>query len=106
MASMHATINDEEISIYPFDDVYSLLDRYSAQKEGTLPSYFALDNLDFLIEDGLELQVTNVRKDVSTLSVVSLLNPARVNTVLSRYPRLKQRDIFILWGRDKPRETL
>ena len=94
---MKITINGQQYDAYQYDDDMTILERYSLSKEGSVPSFFRIENKDFVIEEGAELQVSDVRDLIKNLSAEDLEDNPQIESILSSYPKLKKRDIGVLW---------
>lgn len=76
---MKITINGQSYVVYEYDDDTTLLERYSLSKEDTVPSFFRVENKDFLISEGVALDISDVRDTIKDLSGQDLSDPTIKN---------------------------
>lgn len=94
---MKITINGKAYEVYEYDDDNAILEKYSISQDSTLPSFFRVDNKDFIIASGVALQVSDVRNVIGDLSEEDLNDPSKIEAILLSYPKLKKRDLGVLW---------
>ena len=71
---MRITINGSPYEVYEYDDDTTILERYALSQETSLPSFFRIENRDFIIEEGISLEVSDVRDVLSDLSDQDLVD--------------------------------
>lgn len=96
LGHMRITINDEQYTVYEYDDDTTLLEKYSLSQEDAIPSFFRVENKDFVIKEGVDLQVSDARDVIKDLSD-DFSDPAAIESILISYPKLKKKDIGVLW---------
>ena len=94
---MRITINGRPYEVYEYDDDNTILERYSLSQENALPSFFRIENKDFIIAEGIALQIKDVRESLADLDGSELEDFPLIKAILISYPKLKRRDIGILW---------
>jgi hypothetical protein len=94
---MRITINGSPYEVYEYDDDTTILERYALSQETSLPSFFRIENRDFIIEEGISLEVSDVRDVLSDLSDQDLVDPTIIGTTMMSYPKLRKRDLGVLW---------
>ena len=94
---MKIVINDQPFEVYEYDDDTTILEKYAFSIPGSLPSFFRIENKDFIIEDGMSLEISNVNERIKELTEENLREPSVIESILLSYPKLKKRDIGILW---------
>lgn len=92
---MEITINNIDIEISIFDNLWIALIRYSLPEEDALPSYFRVEE-DVVLREGISIKAIDIREELKDIS----LKEFKIETVRSLhllYPRLSITDISTLY---------
>ena len=113
LVEMRITINDVPYDVYEYDDDTTILERYAMSQEDSSSSFYRIVNKDFIIENGVSLEVGDVRDEIKNISEEELRDPFVIENILISYPGLKRKDIGALWiiqnytiEKDKVKETI
>ncbi len=94
---INGTGGKKSLEIFDYDDDQTLLDRYAMDVKDSLSLYFRIVDRDFILKDGLTLKVEDVRDTLKKLKAHDLADVEIVTDILSKYSRLKKREIGFLW---------
>lgn len=106
---MKIFINGEEFDVFDYDDDITILERYSlkfSDSDPALPSFFKITDQDFVLKNNLKLQVEDVRDYIGELDQYNLADEDIIQDILSKYPRLRKREIGFLWIFSHPDEEI
>lgn len=92
---MRVKVNGTNYQISIYDDIQSILKRY-ALKRKSLPKYFrSVDKVK--IHEGANIKVKSIIDDIGDLTLEDLANESTNTKILSMYPLLRRKDIFLKW---------
>ena len=96
---MNILINEKKFIVFDYDDDITILERYSLFSESapSLSSFFRITDKDFVLKKNLKLEVEDVRDYIGELDQFDLSDEVIIQDILSKYPRLRKRDIGFLW---------
>lgn len=106
---MKIYINGEKFDVFDYDDDATILERYSlkfSDSAPALPSFFRITDQDFALEKNLKLNVEDVRDYIGELDQYNLTDENIIQDILSKYPRLRKREIGFLWILSHPKEKV
>lgn len=98
---MRIFINDTPLRVEPYEEISSVLQRYSLSVPNTLPEFFLLE--EEKLENGGKYTVIDIRDELNQLDIHAVVNVS--NTLSEKYSMTKK-DIIVLWFvlKDKPSE--
>lgn len=93
---MEVIVNREKIPIFKFDNVKSIIERYSLRKKHSLPSYFRPKIEINEIENGTKIVLMSVIDALTNTSLEELIDEF-LYIKLSEDYGIKKNDVIILW---------
>lgn len=106
---MKIIINGEKFDVFDYDDDVTILERYSlslGSENQSLPSFFRITDKDFVLKENLKIEIEDVRDYIGELDQYDLADENIIQDILSKYPRLKKREIGLLWLIIHPKEEI
>lgn len=108
---MNIVINGKKFPVFLYDDDITILERYSSVDSSkntiqSLPSFFRITDKDFILAENLKIEVEDVRDYIKELDQIDLLDETTIQDIVSKYPRLRKREIGFLWIMTHPKEDI
>lgn len=93
VVTMKIYVGEIEIDAGEDDDLDVVLQRY-AIKTNALVSFFRAVDPNIIIAKGVRIKIEDVRDELSS---INLDDKTTIDALISRYPKLKRRELGILW---------
>jgi len=90
---------EENFTVYPYDDNFSLLERYALSKPPSLPAYFRVESSLRRFQEGVLVEIRDIRDVLATTGPRDIMEKSIVQALLTAYPGITKRDIGVLWAR-------
>lgn len=90
---------EENFTVYPYDDNFSLLERYALSKSNTLPAYFRVESSLRRFQEGTVIELRDIRDVLTNTASRNIMEKSVVQALLTAYPGITKKDIGVLWAR-------
>lgn len=90
----------KKVAYFIFDDLASLIERFSLMIDDVLPTYFALPagkTVDLGNKDVLKVDLIDVRDELRKVGIGTLAEPEFVSDIQTRYKHISAEDIGCIW---------
>lgn len=98
---MEIFLNGTKVELYPYDDIFSVIERYSKDQPGMIPSYFRLTDRVDRLEKGKKIKISDIITEISGKNGNQITNIIELNRLKALYPALNSATILILWAINK-----
>ena len=95
---MKIKLNGSSFEVQEYDDNITIVERYALkQDDGSLPSFYRIENQDFILKPGLEVTIVDIRQEVTGWKADDFEDVAKVTNLLSYYPLVEKADLGLMW---------